>query len=62
MNKDLSQDFRFNWKELAGAIGGFGTLIPLLLAVSVVADINLGYVLLFFSIWFIIIGILFHIG
>ena len=57
MNKDLSPDFRFNWKELAGAIGGFGTLIPLLLAVSVVADINLGYVLLFFSIWFIIIGI-----
>jgi len=50
-------DFRFNLEEVAGAIGDYGTLIPIALGVAIVSDINLGHLLLFFSIWYIITSI-----
>ena len=50
-------DFRFSWEEIAGAVGDYGTLMPIVLGVAIVSDINLGYMLLFFGIWHIIIGI-----
>lgn len=50
-------DFRFNLEEIAGAVGDYGTLIPIVLGVAIVSDVNLGYILLFFSIWYIITGI-----
>jgi len=50
-------DFRFNLEETAGAVGDYGTLIPIVLGVAIVSNVNLGYILLFFSIWYIITGI-----
>ena len=50
-------DFRFNAEEIAGAVGDYGTLIPIVLGVAIVSNVNLGYILLFFSIWYIITGI-----
>lgn len=50
-------DFRFNLEETAGAIGDYGTLIPIVLGVSLVTDLNLSHILLFFSIWYIITGL-----
>ncbi len=50
-------DFRFNLEEIAGAVGDYGTLIPIVLGVAIVSNLNLGYILLFFSIWYIITGI-----
>lgn len=50
-------DFRFNSEEIAGAVGDYGTLIPIVLGVTIVSNVNLGYILLFFSIWYIITGI-----
>ena len=50
-------DFRFNLEEIAGAVGDYGTLIPIVLGVAIVSNANLGYILLFFSIWYILIGI-----
>jgi hypothetical protein len=47
---------KFSLSELAGSLGDFGTIIPLILAVALVSDINVRYVLLFFGIWFILIG------
>lgn len=52
-------DFRFNLEEISGAVGDFGTLIPIIIGVAVVSDINLGYILLFFSIWYVITGLYF---
>lgn len=46
----------FNLSELAGAFGDFGTIIPLVLAVALVTTMNVGYMLLFFGIWFLITG------
>lgn len=56
-NKKTWPDFRFNAEEIAGAVGDYGTLIPIVLGVAIVSNINLGYIMLFFSIWYIITGI-----
>jgi len=50
-------DFRFNLEEIAGAVGDYGTLIPIVLGVAIVSNVNLGHILLFFAIWYIITGI-----
>ena len=47
---------KFTLSELAGSLGDFGTIIPLILAVALVSDVNTRYVLLFFGIWFILTG------
>ncbi len=50
-------DFRFNLEEIAGAVGDYGTLIPIVLDVAIVSNVNLGHILLFFAVWYIITGI-----
>jgi len=50
-------DFRFNLEEIAGAIGDYGTLFPIVLGVAIVSNLNLGHILLFFSVWYIITGL-----
>lgn len=50
----LKMEFGLN--ELAGSVGDFGTILPLVLAVSAVAGLSIGYILLFFGIWFIVTG------
>jgi len=54
---DKWPDFRFNLEEIAGAIGDYGTLFPIVLGVSFVSNLNLGHILLFFSAWYIITGL-----
>ncbi|MBP1929551.1 MFS superfamily sulfate permease-like transporter [Methanolinea mesophila] len=48
---------RFGISELAGSLGDFGTIIPLILGVSLVSGMDAGYIFLFFGIWFIIVGL-----
>jgi MFS superfamily sulfate permease-like transporter len=50
-------DFRFNLQEIAGAVGDYGTLLPIVLGMVLVTDIQLGPVLLCFSAWYIITGV-----
>ena len=50
-------NFRFNLEEATGAVGDYGTLIPIVLGVAIVSDVNLGHILLFFSLWYIITGL-----
>jgi len=50
-------DFRFNLEEIAGALGDYGTLFPIVLGVVIVSNLNLGHILLFFSAWYIITGL-----
>jgi hypothetical protein len=52
---------RFNLSELAGSLGDFGTIIPLVLAVALVSDVNARYILLFFGIWFIATGLYYRL-
>lgn len=65
MKKELESsshpDFRFNLEEISGAIGDYITFLPIVLGVSLVLDINLGYILLFYCIWSIVTGIYYRI-
>ncbi|MDI6718615.1 MAG: putative sulfate/molybdate transporter [Methanomicrobiales archaeon] len=47
---------RFNLSELAGSVGDFGTILPIVFGVAAVTDIPLAPVFLFFGIWFILTG------
>lgn len=58
---DKWPDSRFNLEEIAGAIGDYETLFPLLLGVAIVSNLNLGHILLFFSVWYIITGLYYKI-
>lgn len=52
---------RFNLSELSGSLGDFGTIVPLILVVALVSDVNARYVLLFFGIWFILTGLYYRL-
>jgi hypothetical protein len=52
---------KFSLSELAGSLGDFGTIIPLIIAVALVSDVNARYVLLFFGIWFILTGLYYRL-
>ena len=52
---------KFSLSELAGSLGDFGTIIPLIIAVALVSDVNTRYVLLFFGIWFILTGLYYRL-
>ncbi|MDD1719354.1 MAG: putative sulfate/molybdate transporter, partial [Methanoregulaceae archaeon] len=56
MEQKILPAAKFNLSELAGAVGDFGTIIPLMFAVAAVCDLNLGVIFLFFGIWFVITG------
>jgi len=55
------RNLSFGIHGLAGSAGDYGTILPLVLAVSAVAGLSLGYILLFFGLWFIITGFYYQI-
>ena len=61
MSADNITRLRFSLSELAGSLGDFGTIIPLILAVALVSDVNARYILLFFGIWFILTGLYYRL-
>ncbi len=52
---------RFNLSELAGSFGDYGTIIPLVLAMAAVSDLDISYIFLFFGIWFAITGLYYRL-
>jgi len=53
---------RLTLSELAGSLGDFGTILPLILAVALVSkDVSPRYILLFFGIWFILTGLYYRL-
>lgn len=61
MNQDPPLPLSFSLTELAGSLGDFGTIIPLILAVALVSDVDPRYILLFFGIWFILTGLYYRL-
>jgi hypothetical protein len=55
------QGMKFSMRELAGSVGDFGTILPLILALALSASLNLAYIFLFFGIWFIITGLYYRL-
>lgn len=61
MNQEPPLPLSFSLTELAGSLGDFGTIIPLILAVALVSDVDPRYILLFFGIWFILTGLYYRL-
>ena len=61
MGNEGKVPLKFNISELAGAFGDFGTIIPLMFAAALVCHLNLGMILLFFGIWFVITGLYYRL-
>ncbi len=61
MSPQSATPMKFSLSELAGSLGDFGTIIPLIIAVALVSDVNTRYVLLFFGIWFILTGLYYRL-
>ncbi|KAE9586471.1 putative molybdate transporter 1/2 [Lupinus albus] len=53
--------FRSKWAELNGAMGDLGTYIPIILALTLAKDLNLGTTLIFTGIYNIITGALYGV-
>jgi MFS superfamily sulfate permease-like transporter len=60
-DEEIHGGLKFNLSELAGALGDFGTILPLMFAVALVCQLNLGIILLFFGIWFIFTGLYYRL-
>jgi MFS superfamily sulfate permease-like transporter len=46
--------------EISGSMGNFGTVLPIVLGAALVSKVDLGPALLFFGVWYIVMGI--HYG
>lgn len=62
-DQEVSQKIplKFNLSELAGSFGDWGTILPLVLAMAVVSDLDISYVFLFFGIWFAVTGLYYRL-
>lgn len=47
---------RFSLRELAGSVGDFGTIFPIILGAGIAAQVNVSYAFLGVGLWFIITG------
>lgn len=47
---------KFTLREAAGSVGDFGTILPIVLGVALVSDMNISHILFFFAVWFIVSG------
>lgn len=61
LSGDTVPKVRFDLSELAGSMGDFGTILPLVLAVALVSGLDIGYIFLFFGIWFVLSGLLYRV-
>ncbi len=52
---------RFNLSEAAGSVGDFGTILPIVLGVALVCNVNLSYIFLFFALWYVISGLYYRL-
>lgn len=63
MNKGITPEeisgpgIRFSLGELAGSVGDFGTIFPIILGAGIAAGVNISYAFLGVGLWFIIAGL-----
>ncbi|QSZ67677.1 sulfate transporter [Methanofollis aquaemaris] len=52
---------RFTIAEFAGSVGDFGTILPIVLGVALVCEVNLAQIFLFFALWYVISGVYYRL-
>lgn len=61
MDEALKKDMRFTWQEFSGSLGDLGLFIPLIVAMTVAADLNIGVVLVMAGLMNIATGLIFKL-
>ncbi|WP_346864876.1 putative sulfate/molybdate transporter [Methanocalculus sp. MSAO_Arc2] len=56
LDETSGSGIRFSIRELAGSVGNFGTIFPIILGAGIAAGINVSYAFLGIGLWFIIAG------
>lgn len=56
-----TRPLRFTLSEAAGSVGDFGTILPIVLGVALVCDVNLAHIFLFFALWYVLSGIYYRL-
>jgi len=60
--RSTGNGIRFTLEEIAGAVGDFGTIFPILLGVAIVSpDVNVSHFFFFLAAWFIIAGLYYRL-
>lgn len=57
----MPRNFQWNLQEAAGALGDYGTLLPIILGVALTTPMDLGPILFFFGLVFILTGFYFRL-
>ncbi len=55
-----TRKFSFNWIEFSGSLGDLGLFIPLVVAMTIACDLNIGMILICAGLMNIITGLLFN--
>lgn len=56
-----TRPLRFTLSEAAGSVGDFGTILPIVLGVALVCEVNLAHIFLFFALWYVISGVYYRL-
>ncbi len=57
-----TRSIRFTLEEIAGSVGDFGTIFPIMLGVAIACpDVNISHFFLFLAAWFIIAGLYYRL-
>lgn len=57
----MEEKFRFNITEIAGALGDYGTLLPIVIGVAAVTNANLSHIFFFFALSYIATGLYYRL-
>lgn len=52
---------KFSLGEAAGSVGDFGTILPIVLGVALVCEVNLAHIFLFFALWYVLSGLIYRL-
>jgi len=59
-SKSLTGGFRFSWMEFSGSLGDLGLFLPLVVAMTIACDLNIGIILILAGLMNVITGLLFR--
>jgi len=59
-SKSLTGGFRFSWMEFSGSLGDLGLFLPLVVAMTIACDLNIGVILILAGLMNVFTGLLFR--
>ncbi len=57
----MREDFRFNLPEIAGALGDYGTILPIAIGAAIVTESDISHIFFFFALSYILTGLYYRL-